>query len=39
MCMFLAVSSRIETAFGLGVAVFLPRHCCIPHRLSTRQSI
>ena len=30
MCMFLAVSSRIETAFGLGVAVFLVQTITVP---------
>ncbi len=30
MCMFLAVSSRIETAFGLGLAVFLVQTITVP---------
>ncbi len=30
MCMFLAVSSRIETAFGLGFAVFLVQTITVP---------
>jgi Na+-transporting NADH:ubiquinone oxidoreductase subunit E len=30
MCMFLAVSSRIETAFGLGVAVLLVQTITVP---------
>ncbi len=30
MCMFLAVSSRIETAFGLGVAVFVVQTITVP---------
>jgi len=30
MCMFLAVSRRIETAFGLGVAVFVVQSITVP---------
>lgn len=30
MCMFLAVSKRIETAFGLGVAVFVIQSITVP---------